>query len=269
MNFAAKAIPMTRTGLVRALQELQMNPGESAALWAVFEVETAGLTQGFGFNSNRRPQILFERHKFRQFTGGQFNAVAPDLSGPQGGYGTFASQYPKLERALGLCKDAGMGSEPALKSASWGIGQVMGFNHTVAGFDSAQAMVEAMVQDEDSQLLAMIGFMTSNSLDKALRTRDWQTFARIYNGSNYAANQYDVKLEVQYGRFSSGSMPDIEVRTAQAALMLLGHPPGKIDGVIGNRTRDAIKGYQIASALAVTGALDSSTYASLYQTAFS
>jgi len=269
MDFAAKAVPMTRQGLSTALQSLGMGSGEAAGLWAVFEVETAGVTQGFGFRVDRRPQILFEKHKFRQFTGGQFSRSDPDLSGSSGGYGTVAEQYSKLERAIDLCKQAGLGVEPALKSASWGIGQVMGFNHEAAGFKSAKAMVEAMVHDEDAQLHAMVSFMVDAGLDRALRAQDWERFARVYNGPSFARNQYDIKLQVQYARFSSGSSPDIEVRTAQAALLLLHFSPGKIDGVIGNRTRNAVRGFQIASGLPVTGELTGDTYGALWNAAFS
>lgn len=60
---------------------------------------------------------------------GRFDTVAPDISGPAGGYGPLALQYARLEKALALCEQAGLGVEPALRSASWGMGQVMGFNH--------------------------------------------------------------------------------------------------------------------------------------------
>ena len=33
---------------------------------------------------------------------------------------------------------------------------------------------------------------------KALQTADWSTFARLYNGPSYAANQYDTKLAAAY-----------------------------------------------------------------------
>lgn len=269
MNFSSKAVPMTREGLDAALYRLQMNPGEAAALWAVFEVETAGLTQGFGFRADRRPQMLFERHKFRAFTGGRFNQVDPTISGPAGGYGSLAQQYDRLERALELCRSAGLGDEPALKSASWGIGQVMGFNHEAAGFETAAAMVSAMVESEDAQLLAMTNFMCRNGLDAALRTRNWARFARLYNGSGHAANHYDIKLEVQYARFSSGSTPNIEIRTTQAALLVLGYAPGKIDGVLGRRTRGALNSFQIASGLPVSAELNPDTYQALHKAAFS
>lgn len=138
LPFAAKAIPLSRQGLNQALSTLGMAPNQAAALWAVFEVETAGLTQGFGFRQDKRPQILFERHIFRMQTQGRFNNVAPAVSGPAGDYGALAGQYLKLEKAIGLCEQAGLGVEPALKSASRGIGQVMGFNHNVAGFATAR-----------------------------------------------------------------------------------------------------------------------------------
>jgi hypothetical protein len=268
MNFSAKAVPMTRQGLANALTMLSMNPGETAALWAVFEVETAGVTQGFGFRPDKRPHILFERHKFRDFTGGKFNSSNPELSGSAGGYGTLAEQYTKLERALSLCQEANLGEEPALNAASWGIGQVMGFNHQAAGYLTAKAMVEAMVQSEDAQLSAMVAFMVERRLDRALRNQDWERFARLYNGASYAQNRYDIKLQVQYARFAGGSAPDIEVRTAQAALLLLGYSPGKIDGTVGRRTRDAIRGFQIASGLSATGELSGDTYSMLWSAAY-
>jgi hypothetical protein len=268
MNFADKAIPLTRQGLMAALDLLELGQGGAAALWAVFEVETAGTTQGFGFRADRRPQLLFERHVFRKRSGGRFNGTHPDISGPQGGYGSIGRQYARLEQAMQACRGAEMDEELALQSASWGLGQVMGFNHDAAGYASAAAMVAAMVAGEDAQLAASARFMVKNQLDRAMRAQDWATFARIYNGPRYAENKYDLKLQVQYERFSSGSLPDLEVRTAQAALLLLGYAPGKIDGVLGERTRKAIRGFQIARGLAATGELSGDTYATLWDAAF-
>ncbi|CAD5109295.1 N-acetylmuramidase domain-containing protein [Zestomonas carbonaria] len=268
MKFAEKAIPLTRQGLAEALERLELASGQTAVLWAVFEVETSGITQGFGFRPDRRPQILFERHKFRDATGGRFNGSDPDISGPQGGYGSLASQYSKLERALALCEGAGLGVEPALCSASWGLGQVMGFNHKSAGFPTAKAMVEAMVRSEDAQLMGMVGFLGSAGLTRHLKNQNWEAFARGYNGRNYAQNHYHIKLEEQYARFASGSMPNIEVRTAQAALLVLGFAPGKIDGVVGQRTRGALSNFQIGHGLGANGELDAATYEKLFNVAF-
>ena len=260
MDFFGKGQPLTRQGLISILDLLGMSPSDAAYIWTVVEVETASVTQGFGFRSERRPQMLFERHKFSKFTGRIFDDEAPDISGPQGGYGTFAAQYNRIKKALALCDQAELGVEPALKSASWGMGQVMGFNHEVAGFGSAEAMVEAMKIGEDAQLTAMANFLVANGLAEKLLQQDWAGFARGYNGENYAQNHYDIKLSQHYQRFSSGSLPNLEVRTAQAALLYLGFSPGKIDGVMGNRTRSALASFRIAAGLPAGNDLDGETY---------
>ncbi len=268
MIFADKARPLSRKGLAEGLEQLELSSGQTAALWAVFEVETSGITQGFGFRADRRPQILFERHKFRDATQGHFNAEHSDISGPQGGYGSLSTQYAKLEKAIALSEGAGLGAEPALRSTSWGLGQVMGFNYQLAGFASATDMVNAMVRSEDAQLMGMIGYLVGTGLDKHLKSQNWEAFARGYNGKSYAQNKYHIKLEEQYARFSSGSMPNIEVRAAQAGLLVLGYAPGKIDGVMGQRTKGALGNFQLSHGLPVSAELDSATYEKLFAAAF-
>lgn len=260
MNFRGAARPLSPAGLTSALAAIDFALGEAAFLWTVIEVETSGVTQGFGFRDDRRPHILFERHKFRQFTNRRFDAAAPDLSGPAGSYGSSVSQYARLERAINLCADRNLGEEPALKSASWGIGQVMGFNHAAAGFASAGAMAAAMVDSEDAQLLAMANFLEDAGLANHLRARDWRRFAIGYNGPSQWKNKYEVKLAENFQRFSSGSMPSLEVRAAQAALLFLGYAPGKIDGVVGPRTRTALANFRLSQGLPAANDLDSATF---------
>jgi hypothetical protein len=60
----------------------------------------------------RPPQILYERHWFRKFTYGQFDASNPKVSGKRGGYKRGASEHTRLEDAIGLDREA------ALKFAS-------------------------------------------------------------------------------------------------------------------------------------------------------
>lgn len=260
MKFHGKGQPLTRAGLNNALEILGLGPNDAAYIWTVVEVETAGITQGFGFRIDRRPQILFERHIFRKYTNGRFDAEASDVSGPPGGYGLLSEQYVKLEKALVLCAKAKLGAEPALKSASWGMGQVMGFNCGAAGFTSCARMIQAMVRSEDAQLACMAGFLKANGLAEKLVAKDWTGFARGYNGPSYWQNHYDVKLAEQYQRFASGSVPNLEHRTAQVALLYLGYSPGKIDGISGPRTRAAIKNFRIAAGLAAGEELDGPTF---------
>jgi N-acetylmuramidase-like protein/putative peptidoglycan binding protein len=263
MRFYGKGQPLTRAGLSKALAILGLGPNDAAYVWTVVEVETAGVTQGLGFRIDRRPQILFERHVFRKYTNGRFDSEAPDVSGPAGGYGLLSEQYVKLEKSLALCAKAKLGAEPALKSASWGMGQVMGFNCGCGGFKSCARMVQAMVRSEDAQLACMVGFLRANGLAEKLVDRDWAGFARIYNGPGYWQNHYDIKLAEQYQRFASGSVPNLELRTAQVALLYLGYAPGKIDGISGPRTRAAIKNFRVAAGLPAGEELDGPTYQAL------
>ena len=259
MNFTGTARPLSPTGLARALATIGFAPADAAYLWTVIEVETSGVTQGFGFRFDPRPHILFERHKFRDFTGGRFDAQAPDISGPAGNYGSTQSQYDRIDRAIGLCVAAGLGPEPALQSASWGIGQVMGFNHVAAGYASAEALAAGMTDGEDLQLLAMANFLEDANLARHLRDRDWRKFAIGYNGPAQWKNQYEVKLAEHFSRFASGSLPSLQGRAAQAALLYLGYAPGKIDGVIGPRTQTALANFRIAHGLQPATVLDSPT----------
>jgi hypothetical protein len=237
MEFAGSAIPLSSQSLDEACDVLKVVP---AAIWAVLAVET----HGCGFLQDRRPTILFERHIFHRETDGMHSFNNPSISSSKpGGYMGGAAEYDRLRKAITLDRRA------ALNSASWGIGQIMGFNAGIAGFDSAEAMVTAMVQTEDFQLRAVVNFLKSQELDKPMARRDWTSFARGYNGRDYADNHYDTRLEASFAQFVNGGLPDITVRQAQVLLTLVGINPGKIDGIVGKRTRSAIAQFKEESGL--------------------
>ena len=72
-----------------------------------------------------------------------------------------------------------------------------------------------------------------------------------------------MKLAEQFQRFASGSVPNLEMRTAQVALLYLGYAPGKIDGIIGPRTHAAVKNFRIAANLPAGEELDGPTFHAL------
>ena len=221
------------------------------ALWAVTTVET----KGCGFLPDRRPQILFERHKFHERTGGKFDTKAPDLSNSvPGGYGVGgAFQYDRLERAIKLDRTA------ALESTSWGMGQIMGFNATDIGFADVEAMVDAMCESEDAQLNAVASFINHNKLSPYLQQNDWGNFARHYNGPSYQTNHYDTKLASAAARYRMGPLPDLQVRAAQLYLTYLGFEPGTVDGWFGRQTQSALISFQQYHGLEASGHLDEAT----------
>ncbi|MBO3274765.1 N-acetylmuramidase domain-containing protein [Pseudomonas schmalbachii] len=255
MNFQGKGRPLSDEGMDEVCDTLGITESE---VWAVLTVET----RGFGFLTDRRPQILFERHVFHRLTKGAHDAGNADISHPKaGGYIGGAGEYGRLEKAMKLDKTA------ALQSASWGIGQVMGFNFKVAGFTSTDKLVAAMVKDENSQLLAMANFIKGNNLAGALQRNNWVSFARGYNGPEFKRNEYDSRLAAAHAKFKV-MLPDLSLRTAQAALQYLGMDPGPIDGIRGRRTFSALIRFQEQEGLAETGLLDQDTLERLVEKAF-
>ena len=170
---------------------------EVAALKAVIEVEC----KGSGFNADGTPVILFERHVMRQRLIANDQAKTVDImmakrpelcSKTAGGYGLYSAQHGRLNAAAQYHRTS------ALESASWGIGQVMGYHWVALGYLSLQTFINAMYRDEASQLDAMCRYIKVNNLINALKSKDWKSFARGYNGIAYAKNSYDVKLANAY-----------------------------------------------------------------------
>jgi hypothetical protein len=248
--FQGPAWSLSSDGLAQVAKNLGVFAPE---VWTVLSVETSGC----GFLADRRPQILYERHIFHRLTNGQFDDG--DISDPlPGGYGpTGTHQYDRLAAAIAKNRTA------ALQSASWGIGQIMGENYTLAGFQNVEAMVAAMSQSEDQQLAAMASFLSSTRLQTSLQTHDWTNFARGYNGPNYVINRYDVRLNGEFQKYSAGMLPDLNVRAAQLYLTYLGFHPGPADGIGGKQTLAALMQFQSKYGLAVTAGIDSSVVAQL------
>jgi N-acetylmuramidase len=158
---------------------------------AILDVESAGS----GFDLRGRVKILFEPHVFYRELGTgpkRDKAIAQGLAYPKWKRDYPADSYPRLIAAIKIDRNA------ALRSASWGLPQMMGFNCRLCGYPDAESMVKAFAADEENQLKAMIEFIKSAGLDDELRRHDWKGFARGYNGSGFAQNRYDVKLEQRY-----------------------------------------------------------------------
>jgi hypothetical protein len=160
---------------------------DQAAVRAVLAVES----RGRGFNPDGSVVTLFEGHKFHRFTDGRFDLSHPDLSYPTWSrqwYGDWEHEQDRLARATALDREA------ALKSASWGLFQIMGFNHGACGFLTVEGFVQAMRESEGRQLDAFVDLIEEWGLADEMRDRRWRDFARKYNGPAYAVNKYDVKL---------------------------------------------------------------------------
>ncbi len=188
---------------------------EKEVIMAIGFQESGKLSaMGIGaFDKQNRPTILFERHKFRFYTNGIYDAESPDLSSTRAyvsgtakdknnvqfddgnHYGLFSWQYKKLAKAYKLDSNA------ALMACSWGKFQIMGFHFKVCGFSTVEAFVHASCISEREHLQALEAFLESKKLNAALYNKDWAAIAFGYNGSGYRKNNYDVELKAGYEKF--------------------------------------------------------------------
>ncbi len=168
---------------------------------AVMAVESSG--SGFLLSEPppARPKILFEAQQFYRLTPVAVSKVRPDLATrtwDRSLYKGGSAEWPRLLDAMEF--DEIM----ALQSASWGLGQVMGFNFKVVGCQSVTELVTQAFAGEYWQAWHMMNFIANNDLISKLMNHDWAGFARRYNGPGYAANHYDSKLAAAYQRAATG-----------------------------------------------------------------
>lgn len=170
-----------------------------AAIKAVAQVEAP---RG-GFDAQDIPVILFEGHWFSHYTNSVYDRSHPTISYPhwtkQFYSGSNAGEHARLDEASTLDREA------ALKSASWGKFQIMGFNFQSAGFAKLQDFINAMYDSEAQHLKAFLSFLKNDRgglgmvhLKEATVDGNWTPFALFYNGSGQADNHYDAKLKAAY-----------------------------------------------------------------------
>lgn len=178
---------------------------EPALLKAVQIVEAAGRD---GFLSDGRPQILFEGHIMYK----EFHKKFPDRDLAYLCKKFSTVFYPKWDKSkyfgglgeykrLELAKE--IDEECALKATSWGMFQIMGFNHNLCGCQDVFDFVHKMSESHEKQLELMYYFMNNSGCLKELKEKDWAGFAKKYNGPGYAQNAYDQKLRNAYENFKN------------------------------------------------------------------
>ena len=270
VNFNGAAKGRSPDAIARAAASIGV---EEAALGAILDVETAGK----GFDASGRPRALFEPHKFfaalKDSPEALQRAITEGLAYPVQGTKPYPKDsYPRITAAMAINTDA------ALRSTSWGLPQIMGSNCALAGYGSAQEMVEAFCDSEDTQIAAVAAFLKGAGIVSALKAKNWKTVALLYNGKGYAKNAYDTKLAAAYRKRSGAPAPAVAkptpapaapvavapvalsadaVRNVQQRLKDLGYTEvGKVDGLMGARTSAAILAFRNDNGLPLTPGVD-------------
>ena len=180
---------------------------ETGSAIAVLCVESAG--EGFG--PDGRMIIRFENHQFwhrwgrehadvferhfqfdaaRAWEGHRFRPTG------RGRFDAFHGNQAKEWRVLDFARTLDDGA--ALQCISMGAPQIMGFNHRAIGYASVQDMFARFAEHVRYQILGLFAFLDP-AMRRALRQRDFETFARAYNGPGQARtygewirNHYDA-----------------------------------------------------------------------------
>ncbi len=245
-------------------------------LHAFADTESAGT----GFDNLGRPKMLFEPHVFyRNLKGAERDrAVKQGLAYREQGQEPYPKDsYPRLVAAMEINEAA------ALKSASWGLFQILGENHVMVGFPTVQDMVRAFMQDEEAHLAAAVRFLVAAKIDDDLRElaklkrpttpEDCIPIVRVYNGSGFRRNDYHTKFAKAHNKWrgipdTPFTVPTPTVVVPDPALILkaqqrlydLGYiEVGNRDGKNGPRTKAAISSFQGDNNLVLTGELSPQT----------
>ncbi|WP_316234954.1 MULTISPECIES: N-acetylmuramidase domain-containing protein [unclassified Bradyrhizobium] len=265
---------MFSQAIVTAISDAAAKAGiDRAALLALVEVETAG----HAFEQDgRTPALLYERHvAWRQAAkvskALQSAFARAGLAIPKWSRATqYKDQGTSAGRLAVIAKARGLDAEVADQSASWGLGQTMGFLHAELGFESAAAMVDHMTGNITGQIECLISELKNKHLIAPLNAGRWAEVAKGYNGAGYAANRYDVRLadackrwERKLANPAVAVAPDMaadDIKALQIKLRKLGYAGvGAPDGRFGVKTVGALSAFQAHEGVPVTGKLDDPT----------
>ena len=253
----------------------KQNDIRPSCLLALIEVETQG--KPFEEADGRTPAFLYERHiafKEAKKRGKQKQFTSAGLAIPKWNKATqYKDQRKSADRMALIAKARRIDEEAANRSASWGLGQVMGFNSEMVGFANATDMVEQMTGSVECQVQTMIAFLKKRHIIQPLNAKNFARVAQLYNGDGYKQNNYDAKMadaEKRWARkvetISGRPVPPEQELTRGAILAIqeklreLGYTEvGKPDGKWGSRTVGAISAFQAHEGLPVTGQYDEKT----------
>jgi hypothetical protein len=143
----------------------------------------------FRFGShNQQPGQVWENQEYRTEDSGTYSSVHHNQN----------SEYAALTLA-----QVTAGDEIAFSCTSIGGCQIMINSHRLLGYDTAGEMYESFQQSERSHVLGFLDFCAQkvapkqSDLFQYLNIRDWNSFAKYYNGRGHVTS-YAARLKTGY-----------------------------------------------------------------------
>ncbi len=173
---------------IEVAKELNVEP---EAILAVARVETTGDINAF----------LFEPHVFSRLTNHKYDKSHPKLSYPTWDRDKYPKSAMERQRQFDLACDL----EPlkAYKAASWGLFQIMGYHYKELLYTSALSMSTDLKSGIEANVKAFGRMIKYMKLIEVLQDKNWEKFARTYNGSGFRLNHYDTKIAAEYNSIVS------------------------------------------------------------------
>ena len=167
---------------------------EPALLRAIVDIESSG--QGFyskDHEFSNKCKVRFEPDFFQRFASTRPFFLPASISIESAKKDSRFTGRKAYEQAILQSPSS------AIKATSFGLGQILGMNYKIVGFNSLIEFSNAMENSEYQQLEALVRFISSNtSLLIAAREINFVEIARLYNGPNYLSRGYDRKLADAY-----------------------------------------------------------------------
>lgn len=169
---------------------------EIAAMKAVVQIEAGAAMEGF--LAPGVPVINFDRSMYNWSLKRVKNIRKAPASekvpeGIKSSYGR--KEWTQLVAARKKNLDA------ANMGTFWGMFQIGGFNYKICGCETVDQFVERMSYSELEQLELFAIFLVNTGMVKALRDKNWKSFARQYNGASYAKRGYHTRMAKAYQKF--------------------------------------------------------------------
>ena len=188
-------IPLTEDDFREVAERIGV---EVAAIKAIVDIEAGPSHEGF--SAPGKPLINFDLTMFRRFATRRGVNLSKYSQSHSVVFNSHRGSQIKANARLDAARS--IDSDAAVEGTFWGMFQIGGFNWKKCGAESLDDFVMRMSRSERDQLDMFVEFVDNSGLLKYLKSKDWESFARGYNGPAYARRNYHTRMASAYARQS-------------------------------------------------------------------